>query len=109
VDRFEGWYVNLEQPWTRTTVGFDSRDDVLDVSVADDLRSCRLKDENELEFAVEVGLLTSIDVLSIRATAQSAMNDIASREWPFTESFWQTLRPCGEHHPLALPVGWDEP
>ncbi len=29
--RFNGWYVNLESPWVRTTVGFDSRDDILDV------------------------------------------------------------------------------
>jgi hypothetical protein len=39
--------VNLEQPWTRTALGFDSRDDVLDVTVTDNLSQCKLKDEDE--------------------------------------------------------------
>ncbi len=37
--RCEGWYVNLERRWSRTPIGFDSRDDVLDVVAAEpDLR-----------------------------------------------------------------------
>src|SRR5205807_6354277 len=31
--RYQGWYVNLERPWRRTPIGFDSRDDVLDLTV----------------------------------------------------------------------------
>ena len=34
---YQGWYVNLERPWRRRPIGFDSRDDVLDLTVADDL------------------------------------------------------------------------
>jgi Protein of unknown function (DUF402) len=36
-EAFSGWYVNLERSWVRTPIGFDSRDDILDVTVADDL------------------------------------------------------------------------
>jgi predicted RNA-binding protein associated with RNAse of E/G family len=108
-ERFHGWYVNLEQPWVRTAVGFDSRDDVLDVTVTDDLHECRLKDEDELDFAVEVGKLTSGEARSIRASAISAITDVTTRRWPFDEGAWQTLRPSRYDQPLDLPLGWDEP
>jgi predicted RNA-binding protein associated with RNAse of E/G family len=108
-ERFHGWYVNLEQPWVRTTVGFDSRDDVLDIIVTDDLRECTLKDEDELDFAVDEGKLTPGDTRSIRATSDSAIKDVTSRRWPFVESAWQALRPTGCDQPLDLPLGWDNP
>jgi predicted RNA-binding protein associated with RNAse of E/G family len=90
-------------------VGFDSRDDVLDVTVTDDLCACSLKDEDELEFAVSVGKLTSSEARSIRATAESAIDDIASRRWPFDESAWYAFRPARYDQPVVLPAGWDDP
>jgi hypothetical protein len=41
------WYVNLELPWQRTELGFDSRDHQLDIVVRAD-RSWQWKDEDEL-------------------------------------------------------------
>jgi len=108
-ERFQGWYVNLEQPWIRTTLGFDSRDDVLDVTVSDDLSECLLKDEDELEFALEVGLFSWREVRSIRATAQSAVDDIVRRRWPFQESAWRDFRPPSYDQPPVLPAGWADP
>jgi len=107
--RFHGWYVNLEQPWVRTTMGFDSRDDVLDVIVTDDLGQCTLKDEDELNFAVNVGKLTSDEARSIRATAESAIDDITNRRWPFDERYWQAFRPARYDEPVGLPSGWEQP
>jgi len=108
-DRFVGWYVNLEQPWLRTRLGFDSRDDVLDIIADDDLTTTTLKDEDELEFAVEAGHLTDHDASSIRRAATDARNDIARRRWPFLESAWQELvLPLGGS-PVVLEHGWDEP
>lgn len=63
--QFAEWCVNLEQPWARTTVGFDSRDDVLDVSVSANLGEWQLKDADELEFAVDVGLFTPTEARSV--------------------------------------------
>jgi predicted RNA-binding protein associated with RNAse of E/G family len=108
-ERFHGWYVNLEQRWVRTAVGFDSRDDVLDVTFTDDLGECTLKDEDELDFALEVGKLTPGEARLIRATAVSAINDVTSRRWPFDEEAWQTLRPSRYDPPVDLPLGWDDP
>lgn len=107
--RFHGWYVNLEQPWVRTAVGFDSRDDVLDVTVTDDLSECGLKDEDELDFDVEVGKLTATDARSIRSTAESAIDDIKRRHWPFEDVAWHAFQPVLDDQPPDLPVGWDKP
>lgn len=107
--RFHGWYVNLEQPWVRTMVCFDSRDDVLDVTVTDDLSKCELKDEDELDFAVEVGKMTALEAQSIRSTAQSAIDDITRRRWPFDDDAWHAFRPVVDTQPPDLPSGWDAP
>lgn len=106
-ERFDGWYVNLEQPWSRTSVGFDSRDDVLDVTVSDDLSEWRLKDADELEFSVEVGLLSSTEARSIHETAESAIDDIAHRRWPFDDSTWSSALPPELLQPTTLPDGWE--
>lgn len=108
-ERFAGWYVNLEQPWVRTSVGFDSRDDVLDVIVSDDLRDWRLKDDDELDFAVEVGTLTSDDARAIRRAAELAIDDVVERRWPFDEEAWRELAVGSCLNPTALPIDWDTP
>jgi hypothetical protein len=107
--RFDGWYVNLEQPWRRTTVGFDSRDDVLDITLADDLTEWHLKDADELEFAVQTGQLTDSEQQGIRAVAESAVDDIIHRRWPFDDSTWAQGLPGELLEPVSLPDQWDEP
>jgi hypothetical protein len=108
-ERFDGWYVNLEQPWRRTAVGFDSRDDVLDVVVSDDLDECRLKDVDELEFTVQVGMFTPAEAAAIRAAAEVAIADVAARRWPFDETAWNQALPAHLLIPTTLPPGWDAP
>lgn len=105
--RFRGWYVNLEQPWVRTAIGFDSRDDVLDVTASDDLSSYALKDEDELGFAVEVGTVAASEAAVIRATAERAVDDMRKRRWPFREEAWESLQPSTIEAAVALPSGWD--
>ena len=106
---FKGWYVNLEQPWTRTEIGFDSRDDVLDVVVADDLNGCTLKDEDELDFAVESCSLTVQEEASIRRAASGAIEDVERGQWPFDETAWEKLAPPERVELIELPTGWDQP
>lgn len=107
--RWEGWYINLEQPWKRTTVGFDTRDDVLDVTVADDLSDSRLKDENELMYAVGVGLFSKAEAESIRLAADTAIADLKRRWWPFDESTWSAIQPIDDLSLPVLPEGWNCP
>ena len=105
--QFEGWYVNLEQQWTRTSVGFDSRDDVLDITVGPDLADWQLKDADELDFAVKVGLYTPTEAQTIHAAAAAAVDDIVNRRWPFDEASWDRVLPSQLLEPTALPDGWE--
>lgn len=106
-ERFTGWYVNLEQPWRRTAAGFDSRDDVLDVTASPDLSQWRLKDADELRFAVQVGLFTEAEAQQIHSAAKSAVDDLVHRRWPFDEATWGRLQPQGLLAPAQLPDGWE--
>jgi predicted RNA-binding protein associated with RNAse of E/G family len=106
-ERYHGWYVNLEQPWTRTPVGFDSRDDVLDVTVSEDLDECHLKDADELAFTVQVGMFTRAEAETIRAAADTALADVTARRWPFDEAAWNEPLPGHLLQPTTLPAGWD--
>lgn len=106
-ERFDGWYVNLEQPWRRTPVGFDTRDDVLDVTVSDDLSEWQLKDADELEFAVEVGVIAAEEAESIHTAAESAIDDITRRAWPFNDTAWRDAPPSHTLQTATLPDAWD--
>jgi predicted RNA-binding protein associated with RNAse of E/G family len=72
--RLEGWYINVQRPVEVAERGFAYMDRTLDVVVSPALGSWRLKDEDELERAVEIGLYGRDDVSEIR---QAAMNGLA--------------------------------
>ena len=72
---FAGWYVNLEDPWRVSPLGFDTTDHLLDVVVEPD-RSWRWKDEDHLAEAVEVGLFTQKQAWGIRAEGERAIERI---------------------------------
>ena len=106
---FEGWYVNVQAPLRRTSLGWDTRDHVLDVVVAPDLSAWSWKDEDELEDAVAGGTFTRAEAAAIRAAAEQALAVLAEGRWPFDRdrSGWRPdpswrLRP-------TLPPGWDDP
>ena len=55
--RFAGWYLNLEEPFRRTSIGYDTQDLELDVWIPID-GSWRFKDEELLEDRVREGRYT---------------------------------------------------
>jgi hypothetical protein len=103
-----GWYVNLERPWTRTPIGVDSHDDVLDVEAADDLSSWTWKDEDELAWAVEQSKVSRELADAIRMEGERVGAAIESRAWPFCED-WMRWAPDPSWLIPALPDGWDVP
>lgn len=107
-DSFTGWYVNLETSWVRTAVGFDSRDNILDLVVDDECLHWHLKDEDELAFAVEVGTMTAVDADGVRRAAAIASDAIDRKAWPFQEETWDFLRPT-DVSVVAMPIGWEVP
>lgn len=100
------WYVNLEDPWTRTTRGFDSRDHLLDVIVAPDLSSWSWKDEDEMEREVAAGRLSAAEVAAYRAEGERAARRITRREPPFDQD-WAAWRPDPAWPVPMLSPGWD--
>jgi len=103
---FRGWYVNLEEPWRRTQIGFDIRDLELDIEVAPDF-SWHWKDEDEFEWSIAEGRIDGKRRDAIRTEGKRALQRIIRREPPLDRS-WEEWRPDPSWHVPSLPDGWGE-
>lgn len=104
--RYFGWYLNPERPWVRTSVGFDGADLILDVTVTDDCSAWALKDEDELDWSLEVGKISAAGHAAAHQAAATAIADLEARVWPFDEAAWPPL-PDEFLEPVPLAEGWD--
>lgn len=103
---FRAWYVNLEEPWERTPIGFDSRDNLLDIVVAPDLSTWTWKDEDELAWAVERGRHTAQEAVAFRREGERALELLCRRAWPFDRD-WQSWIAEPAWSAPELPRGWN--
>lgn len=103
--RFEGWYVNLELPWTRTRIGFDSCDLVLDAVVSDDLMHATLKDEDELAWALEAGTISGSEAELARAEADRVIETLRDGSGLFAAD-WDQWRPEAGWPVAEIPPDW---
>ena len=105
--RRDSFYVNLEEPFTRFEGGILTSDHVLDIVVDAD-GTFHLKDEDELEFAREVGMFSDEKVERIRSAADSAIEDIRAWAFPF-DSDYPDFRPDPAWPMPDLPAetSWD--
>jgi hypothetical protein len=104
---FLAWYVNLQAPLARTTIGFDTEDHVLDLVIEPDLSTYQWKDEHELVDAVRVGRFTEEQARKIRAEGERAIEALQSRAWPLRQG-WEDWRPdptWALQRPIA---GWED-
>lgn len=101
-DRFTGWYVNLQEPLRWTELGYDTRDNLLDLWRPLD-GEWRWKDEDELERARARGALSTSDVRAIRDAAERAIRRL---ELP---TGWEEFEPDASWPVPPLPPGWDTP
>ncbi len=95
--RHSYWYVNLERPLGRSSVGWDYVDHKLDLIAYPDGR-IDWKDEDELARAAAAGLL---DEDEIRADAERVLAD---PPWP---TGWEEWRPDPHWPTPVFPAGWD--
>ena len=102
------WYVNLEEPLTRTPIGFDTVDHALDVLVELDGSSWSWKDEDELAEAIRDGLFTEEEAADFRTWGERARDRILAGEPPFDRD-WTGWRPDPAWPTPELPDGWDRP
>jgi len=104
--RMKCWYVNMETPLTRTAIGFDYMDHVLDIVVQPDFTAWKWKDEDEVVEWVQRGMLTQDRTDHLRREGLKALSRMEARESPFTEE-WRAWRPDPSWQRPALPEGWD--
>jgi hypothetical protein len=104
---FVGWYVNLQDPLRRSSVGFDTADHILDITVAPD-RTWEWKDEDEFAEAIEHGRFTLEEAARIRATGEAVIALMKRDVWPFqsTAAEW---RPDPSWTIPTMPSNWDDP
>lgn len=101
-DEFLGYQINLQEPLRRTSFGFDTFDQELDIQVAPD-GSWRWKDVDSFEWGVESGVFSRDEGAAIRELAR----DIAGRIEELVPTGWEDWRPDPEWPLPALPEGWD--
>ena len=97
---FEDWYVNLQAPYVRSRLGFDTRDHQLDIVVAPE-GTWRWKDEDHLALGTRLGVFTPEEAAEIRAEGEHVIAD-----WPFPTG-WEDWRPDPAWPIPQLPVGWN--
>jgi hypothetical protein len=85
-----GWYCNLQEPLTRTDIGFDTSDWILDVVASPDLSGWMWKDEDELLEVRRLGLYSDTHVDRIRAAGTEVIELIEHRDPVFdTWASWR--------------------
>jgi hypothetical protein len=101
---FSGWYLNLEEPFRRTPIGFDYSDEELDIIVLPD-GSWSFKDWDLLDEHLANGRYTAEKVARIRADGLriGAELDAGARWW---SDEWVTWKPDPLWTAPALPDGW---
>lgn len=102
---FVCWYVNMQAPFSRTPVGFDTMDHVIDIVVSPDLGACQWKDLDEAERVVSLGLATRDMLDEVRAAGEEVIELIGRGEAWWTE--WRQWAPDPSWPIPALPEGWD--
>lgn len=104
--RFKGWYLNLQDPFRRTPLGFDTLDHALDYWVPAEGGWEEL-DRDEFEEQVADGKYTAGQAEAIRATAAEvvAMLDAGACWW---DPAWAEWEPDPAWPTPVLPAGWED-
>ena len=97
------FYLNLEDPWRRSAIGYDSGDWELDVVGTP--ASWSYKDEDELEWAAETGKFDAAKIAAVHDAGRRAVAAVASRAFPLAAD-WTAWSPLPAA-PLALTRGWE--
>jgi predicted RNA-binding protein associated with RNAse of E/G family len=98
------YFVNLEEPFRRTGIGFDTRDHTLDIEITPQLQA-RWRDEEELESHVAHGFFTPAQAAAIRAEGKAVLAELAAGSHPCLRG-WSSWRPP-DWRLCELPAGWD--
>ncbi len=99
-------YINLEAPWLRTPIGFDSRDNYLDLySERDD--EWHWKDEDEVEWLLEQGRIDRAFADATRRAGELALARVEAGQSMLRPS-WSAWQPDPSWTVPSLPRSWRE-
>jgi hypothetical protein len=101
------WYVNLQEPFRRTRLGFETMDLVLDVVISVD-GGWSWKDEDELATFVALGVFEDELAARLRAEGLAAVGRVERREPPLHEP-WPEWRPDPQWLVPKLTDDWETP
>ena len=104
--KFLCWYINLQEPFRRTAIGYDTQDLELDIIVYPNGK-WQLKDDELMEQRILDGRWNAEQVAEIRNEARKLTDrlDSGERWWPLE---WQHWQPDPQWQvPRALPAGWE--
>ena len=104
--KLRSWYINLEDPLRRTSIGFDYMDQILDIIMEPDLSSWHWKDEDEFQEAQELGLISPERARAMRAEGERVVEMLLSGKSVFNG--WEHWKPDPAWKIPTLPVGWEK-
>ena len=99
------WYINLQEPMRRSAIGYDTRDQLLDIVFAPDLSSWAWKDESELEEAIGYGFFTQERADEVRRHGEAVIDLVERGDAWWTR--WNDWVPDPSWPIPTLPEGWD--
>ena len=102
---FAGWYLNIQEPFRRTTLGFDTQDLELDLW-APAHGGWALKDDDLVDVRVTEGRFTAAKAEEIRAIGRSIGNVIDENEKWWGD--WRAWEPDPHWVPVRPPDDWLE-
>jgi hypothetical protein len=103
--RFWGWYVNLEEQYRRSVIGFDTLDHELDLW-SEDGETWLLKDEDAIAERVAEGRFDVQEAERVRADAVAFQAEYA-RHGPWWDPAWADWTPPRDLEIPSLPPGWE--
>jgi hypothetical protein len=104
---FLGWYVNIQAPYQRTSIGIDSLDLELDLLVSPEL-AVFVKDEEHVEQSTALGRFTPADAAAVHALGAGLKAQI-EHDGAWWDQTWSTWTPPAAL--LEVPTlvdGWEQ-
>ena len=101
------WYVNLQEPIKRTSIGFDTMDNMLDVVISPDMSEWEWKDEDEFAEAQKVGFYSSAKAREIWNEGEKAVRLITLERRSLYEE-WEKWQANPNWEIPKLSPHWDE-
>lgn len=99
------YYVNMEEPFRHSEIGFDTNDHMLDIVVEPDLSSWRWKDDAEFEQRIVDGVYSRDFGQSVHRESETVVRRIEEHAPPFDHS-WDDWRPAPTWQPPRLSERW---